>query len=77
MPGYPWLAEASIDGADIAARMRALRTLGDPYTDADIDGAARAVQGKTEMDALVAYLQGLGIANEPPAADAAREAPRK
>jgi cytochrome c oxidase cbb3-type subunit 2 len=77
MPGYPWLAEASIDGADIAARMRALRTLGDPYTDADIDGAARAVQGKTEMDALVAYLQGLGIANEPPAGDAAREAPRK
>jgi cytochrome c oxidase cbb3-type subunit 2 len=65
MPGYPWLASASIDGADIAARMRALRTLGDPYSDADIDGAARAVDGKTEMDALVAYLQGLGVDNEP------------
>jgi cytochrome c oxidase cbb3-type subunit 2 len=77
MPGYPWLAEASIDGADITARMRALRTLGDPYTDADIDGAAKAVAGKTEMDALVAYLQGLGVANEPQAGAAAPEAPSR
>ena len=46
--------------------MRALRTLGDPYTDADIAGAPAAVAGKTELDALVAYLQGLGIANVPP-----------
>ena len=74
MPAYPWLASAEIDGADIAARMRALRALGDPYTDADIDGASRAVAGKSEMDALVAYLQGLGVDNEPPAGDKPREA---
>ena len=67
MPGYPWLARASIDAADIAARMRVLRRLGDPYTDADIAAAAAAVEGRTEMDALIAYLQGLGIANEPAA----------
>jgi len=65
MPRYPWLDHNKIDGADIQARMRTLRKLGDPYTDADIDGAPAAVQGKTEMDALVAYLQGLGIRNEP------------
>jgi len=67
MPAYPWLAQAPIDGADIAARMRVLRRLGDPYSDADIAGAEAAVEGRTEMDALVAYLQGLGIANEPSA----------
>jgi len=66
MPPYPWLERAKLDGNDIAARMRALRTLGDPYTDDDIAGAPAAVTGKTELDALVAYLQGLGIANEPP-----------
>ena len=65
MPGYPWLAQAGIDGADIQARMRVLRKLGDPYSDADIAGAPAAVAGKTELDALVAYLQGLGIKNEP------------
>ena len=62
MPAYPWLATSELDGNDIAARMRALRTLGDPYTDADIAGAPKAVVGKTELDALVAYLQGLGRA---------------
>ncbi|HEU4781428.1 MAG TPA: cytochrome-c oxidase, cbb3-type subunit II [Steroidobacteraceae bacterium] len=61
MPKYPWLAEEGIDGANLQARMRALRTLGDPYSDADIAGAADAVLGKTELDALVAYLQGLGV----------------
>lgn len=61
MPGYPWLDEAPIDGADLTARMRALRMLGDPYSDAEIAGAEDAVQGKTELDALVAYLQGLGV----------------
>ena len=66
MPPYPWLERAKLDGSDIAARMRALRTLGDPYTDADIAGAPEAVAGKTELDALVAYLQGLGVVNEPP-----------
>jgi len=60
MPGYPWLAERRIDIADLKARMRALQTLGDPYTDAEIDAAGADVQGKTELDALVAYLQGLG-----------------
>ena len=64
MPAYPWLASAKVDGDDIAARMRVLRKLGDPYGDADIAGAPKAVDGKTELDALVAYLQGLGIANE-------------
>lgn len=65
MPGFPWLAKAGIDGADIQARMRVLRKLGDPYSDADIAAAPEAVKGKTEMDALIAYLQGLGIKNEP------------
>ena len=60
MPAYRWLESAKLDGNDVAARMRTLRTLGDPYTDSDIDGAAKAVAGKTELDALVAYLQGLG-----------------
>jgi cytochrome c oxidase cbb3-type subunit 2 len=59
MPGYPWLAEARVDHAAIVADMRGLRALGDPYTDADI-ASADAVIGKTEMDALVAYLQALG-----------------
>ena len=53
MPGYPWLAKATIDGKDMQARMRVLRTLGDPYSDAEIAGAADAVAGKTELDALV------------------------
>jgi cytochrome c oxidase cbb3-type subunit II len=66
MPGYPWLAEEKIDAADIKARMRALRRLGDPYTDVDMAGAEDAVQGKTELDALVAYLQGLGVSVIPP-----------
>ena len=60
MPGYPWLEKNKVNGRDIQARMRALRTLGHPYTDEDIANAAAAVDGKTEMDAMVAYLQGLG-----------------
>jgi len=60
MPGFPWLSDNLIDADDLAARMRALRTLGTPYTDADIEGAATMVQGKTEMDATIAYLQSLG-----------------
>ena len=66
MPPYPWLAMTELNGHDIAARMRALRVLGDPYTDAEIAGAPEAVAGKTELDALVAYLQGLGRAYESP-----------
>ena len=62
MPAYPWLLDAQVDGALIQRKMRALQTLGDPYSDADIEAAPAAVEGKTEMDALIAYLQGLGLA---------------
>ena len=60
MPAYPWLAETPVDGKAITANLAALRTLGHPYTDEDLQGAAAAVEGKSELDALVAYLQGLG-----------------
>ena len=60
MPGYPWLADAMVDGEVVASKMRALQMIGDPYSDADIDGAAEAVAGQTELDALIAYLQNLG-----------------
>ncbi len=60
MPAYPFLAENTLDGQYTAGKMAALRTLGVPYTDADIAGAQAAVEGKSELDALVAYLQGLG-----------------
>ena len=60
MPAYPWLVENQLDGKDTAKKLQAMRTLGVPYSDADIAGASDAVKGKTEMDALVAYLQGLG-----------------
>ncbi|MEX6677501.1 cytochrome-c oxidase, cbb3-type subunit II [Pseudomonas sp. W2Oct36] len=60
MPAYPFLADTKIDGQLTGKKMEVLRSLGVPYTDADIAGAADAVKGKTEMDALVAYLQGLG-----------------
>jgi cytochrome c oxidase cbb3-type subunit 2 len=62
MPAYPWLLDAQVDGALIQRKMRALQTLGDPYSDTDIEAAPAAVDGKTEMDALIAYLQGLGLA---------------
>lgn len=60
MPAYPWLATASVNGSNLGAHMKGLRTVGVPYTDEDIAGAAEAVKGKTEMEAVVAYLQGLG-----------------
>jgi len=60
MPAYPWLEHAKLDGEQVARRMRALQRLGDPYTDEDIANAAAAVEGKTELDAIVAFLQGLG-----------------
>jgi cytochrome c oxidase cbb3-type subunit 2 len=60
MPAFPWLEKTVVDGDDVAAKMRALKALGDPYSDAEIAGAAAAVDGKTELDAIVAYLQGLG-----------------
>ncbi|MEO0952458.1 MAG: cbb3-type cytochrome c oxidase subunit II, partial [Pseudomonadota bacterium] len=64
MPAYPWLNDATIDGALTARKMKALRMLGDPYTDEDIAGAPAAVEGKTEMQALIAYLQGLGLTRQ-------------
>lgn len=62
MPGYPWLEDAPADASTIQRKMRALRTLGTPYTDEAIEGAPKALEGKTEMDAIVAYMQGLGTA---------------
>jgi cytochrome c oxidase cbb3-type subunit 2 len=61
MPAYPWLENAKVDAQAIPEHMKALRAVGVPYTDADIAGAAESVKDKTEQDALVAYLQGLGI----------------
>ena len=60
MPGYPFLAENAVDPGAVARNMRALQTIGDPYTDEEIEGAAAAVAGKSELDALIAYLQALG-----------------
>ncbi|MDF1482452.1 cytochrome-c oxidase, cbb3-type subunit II [Extensimonas sp. H3M7-6] len=62
MPAYPWLAKNMVDASSMAPHMKALRTVGVPYTDAQINGAAEEVKGKTEQDALIAYLQGLGRA---------------
>jgi cytochrome c oxidase cbb3-type subunit 2 len=61
MPAYYWL-ERPLHDPVIDAKMRALRTVGVPYTDADIAGARKAIEGKTESEALIAYLQGLGLA---------------
>jgi cytochrome c oxidase cbb3-type subunit 2 len=60
MPAYPWLAETPVDAALVGKKLHALAMLGDPYTQADFDAVAAAVEGRTELDALVAYLQGLG-----------------
>ncbi len=60
MPAYTWLADKMVDPELITTKMRALRFLGHPYSDEEIAGAAAAVTGKTEMDALIAYLQELG-----------------
>jgi cytochrome c oxidase cbb3-type subunit 2 len=64
MPGFPWLAATRVNADGTAAKLRALRTVGVPYSDADIAGAKAAVEGKTEQDALIAYLQGLGLASK-------------
>jgi cytochrome c oxidase cbb3-type subunit 2 len=60
MPAYPWLAERAADDGSIRRRLRALETLGHPYADEDIEAAPAALEGKTELDALIAYLQSLG-----------------
>ena len=62
MPSFPWLEKAAIDGVQLQANMRGVAKVGVPYAKADIDGAPAAVAGKTELDAVVAYLQGLGKA---------------
>ncbi|HET7763983.1 MAG TPA: cytochrome-c oxidase, cbb3-type subunit II [Burkholderiales bacterium] len=62
MPAYSWLAKTPANAGDIEAKLKVLRRLGHPYTDADIAGAKAALAGKTEQDALIAYLQGLGTA---------------
>jgi cytochrome c oxidase cbb3-type subunit 2 len=64
MPGFPWLDENVLDGNGTAAKMRALRKVGVPYTDEQIAGAHDEVAGKTEMQALIFYLQGLGTASK-------------
>ena len=64
MPGYPWLEKRALDASLTPRKMRALRQVGVPYPDAEIAGASALVEGKTEMDALIAYLQGLGIASQ-------------
>jgi|SRR5690554_2281149 len=60
MPSYPWLFDNRLSGKDTAAKMETLRKLGVPYTDEQISSAREEVAGKTEIDALVAYLQSLG-----------------
>ncbi len=62
MPGYPWLAKNKLDPSLIQKKMRVLRTLGHPYTDAEIANAPSELEGKTQMDAMIAYLQGMGTA---------------
>ena len=60
MPGYPWLQDTPLDSSDIEAKMTALRNMGHPYSDDEINTAVAQLEGKTEMDALVTYLQNLG-----------------
>jgi cytochrome c oxidase cbb3-type subunit II len=62
MPAYPWLERASVDAAEMPTKLAALRTLGAPYSDDEVKGASDAVKGKSELDALIAYLQVLGTA---------------
>lgn len=62
MPGYPWLQTAELKTDDIQYKMKVLRKLGSPYSDAEIEAAPATLEGRTEMDAMIAYLQGLGVA---------------
>ena len=62
MPAYPWLEKNQVDPGVMATRMKALRTVGVPYTDEQIAKSSEEVKGKTELDAVIAYLQGLGLA---------------
>jgi cytochrome c oxidase cbb3-type subunit 2 len=60
MPGYPWLEKTKLNPQAITANLRALQRLGDPYTDEEIAKAPKELEGKTEQDALIAYLQEMG-----------------
>jgi len=61
MPSYPWLATTKLDAQGIVHKLQALKRLGDPYTDEEISKAPAELEGKTEQDAVIAYLQGMGI----------------
>jgi cytochrome c oxidase cbb3-type subunit 2 len=61
MPSYPWLEENALDGSDIQDKMRVLAFMGHPYSDAEIEAAPATLEGKTELDALITYLQALGL----------------
>lgn len=63
MPGFPWLQDSEVDGELITRKMKTLKWMGHPYTDEQIEQASDTVEGVTEMDALIAYLQFLGVAN--------------
>lgn len=67
MPAYPWLAQKKVDPVAITENLKALKRLGVPYTDEQIANAAKEVEGKTQMEALIAYLQGMGVKNVPTA----------
>lgn len=78
MPGYPWLADDRLDGTEVAAMMTALRRVGVPYDDATIAAAATQVDGKSKLDALIAYLQSLKASpREPLAATSASAVPSR
>ncbi|MNC68677.1 Cytochrome C oxidase, mono-heme subunit/FixO [compost metagenome] len=62
MPAYPWLVTQPVDSSNTETKIKVMRTLGVPYTDEDIAGSVATLKGKTEMDALVSYLQVLGTA---------------
>ena len=64
MPAYPWLGKSAVDAASMPAHMKALRTVGVPYTDAQIAASTDELKGKTEIEAVIAYLQGLGLARK-------------
>lgn len=76
MPAYPWLQHNSVENDDVRARMNALRIIGVPYTDEQIEKAPQQLVGKTEEDALIAYLQGLGVEGRAAAEQAVAEGRR-
>jgi len=77
MPAYPWLQRNTVEGSNVQARMKALRAVGVPYTDEEIAKAPEQLVGKTEEDALVAYLQSLGVATRAAASPRPRPARRR